>query len=361
MCLRLARHWQDRFDQTLMVWAPEAEELADAFGAVSGLRVVHRPSHAHSRLQQFRWCRDVILRDRPDAVVMHCFGVPHLIVALAARVAGIRAVGVWAGNPPPCDVQARWRFAGIVAVSRAIGCPIASCSGAVERELRALGRGLPRRSRVLSNGLDVADIRVRSERSRHQRRTTGPVIGMVSRLDPIKDHATLLKAFSILLEHVPAAELWIVGDGSRRAELEDMARDLGVSGSTRFFGNRPDVPELLGEMDVFAFSTTRDEGFGIALIEAMAARLPIVASNVAACREVLAGGRAGRLVQAQSASELAAALEHAIAHPAKWLPTIDAATHRIEREYSVAACGKAWEDILFPARKPNHTVAECAP
>ena len=75
-----------------------------------------------------------------------------------------------------------------------------------------------------------------------------------------------------------------------------------------FWGPRSDVPELLGQMDVFAFSTTRDEGFGIALIEAMAAGLPVVASDVPACREVLDDGAAGILVPAGDPAPLAQAI-----------------------------------------------------
>ena len=119
---------------------------------------------------------------------------------------------------------------------------------------------------------------------------------MVARLDPIKDQATLIRAFAQVVKEHPRAELWLVGDGTRAAELCELAAAEGVADGVVFWGPRSDVPELLGQMDVFAFSTSRDEGFGIALIEAMAAGLPVVASDVPACREVLGSGAAGVLV-----------------------------------------------------------------
>ena len=60
------------------------------------------------------------------------------------------------------------------------------------------------------------------------------------------------------------------------------------------------IPKLLGEAEIFAFSTTESEGFGIVLIEAMAANLPIIASDVSACREILLEGKAGLLVEPRS-------------------------------------------------------------
>ena len=69
-----------------------------------------------------------------------------------------------------------------------------------------------------------------------------------------------------------------------------------------FLGSRRDVPALLGQSDVFVFSTTKEEGLGTVLIEALAAGLPVVASDVPACREALEGGKWGALVPAADAA-----------------------------------------------------------
>ena len=117
------------------------------------------------------------------------------------------------------------------------------------------------------------------------------VIGMVARLDPIKDQATLIRAFADGREGAPAGGT--VADRGRREGVASCAiwPPPKASPTASSSGGRAATsPELLGQMDVFAFSTTRDEGFGIALIEAMAAGLPVVASDVPACREVLGDG-----------------------------------------------------------------------
>lgn len=360
MCLRLIRHWHTQFEQHLLAWGHENEGLADAFSSIPRLPISIRPCDLENRFRQWSWAKDVISRADPDAVLLHCFGVPHLLVASAARTVGIRSIAVKAGNPPPDGPFGRTQFAAIVAASRILKCPIGSCSTSVERELRSLRCGLPARSDVRQNGLDLADIQLRANRSRRQRQEAGPIIGMVARLDSIKDHTTLLAAFPHVLAAFPSAQLWIVGDGPLRMHLEEHAREVAISRSTRFFGNRADIPDLLGQMDVFAFSTTRNEGFGIALIEAMAAQVAIVASDVPACREVLANGQAGRLVEAKNANALADALIDVIAHPEKQAATIAAATRRAEQNYSIAACARRWEEMLFASRAPILEAAECA-
>jgi glycosyltransferase involved in cell wall biosynthesis len=114
-----------------------------------------------------------------------------------------------------------------------------------------------------------------------------------------------------------------------------------------FWGRREDIPELLGRMDVYAFSTTRDEGFGIALIEAMAAGLPVVASDVPACREVLAEGEAGRLVPAGDPDALASALRSLLRDPGLRAGWGARATARVRAAYAAERCAADWYRLLL--------------
>ena len=107
-------------------------------------------------------------------------------------------------------------------------------------------------------------------------------------------------------------EVWLIGEGSRRAELQQLIDELNVADSVRLLGSRRDVPSLLSQCDLFVFQALRDEGFGIALAEAMAARLPIVATNVGACHEVLDAGRCGLLVAEQDPQAMAAGILQAL-------------------------------------------------
>jgi glycosyltransferase involved in cell wall biosynthesis len=217
----------------------------------------------------------------------------------------------------------------------------------VERELKELGVGLPSGSLVIPNGVDTSNNAEKTGQGRQSRTGIGPVIGMTSRLDAIKDHQTLLRAFALLQRRIPESVLWIIGDGPLRQTLETIARDLGISASVKFLGNRNDVPNLLGQIDAFAFSTTRDEGFGIALIEAMAAGVPIVASDVAACREVLSDGEAGLLVPPADANALSEAMILSLEDDRVRQMLTQAAARRVRSHYSIEACAERFETLLF--------------
>jgi glycosyltransferase involved in cell wall biosynthesis len=219
---------------------------------------------------------------------------------------------------------------------------------------------MPARSAILPNAIGVADIVTAARRSREMRTDLRATIAMVSRLDVIKDHSTLLKAFATVQRDMPSAQLWIVGDGALRGNLEAQARALGLAEAALFLGNRPDVASLLGQVDVFAFSTTRDEGFGIVLIEAMAAGIPVVASDVAACREVLADGEAGLLVPPSDPAALASTIRQVLNSPELRERFASRALQRVRSEYSIESCARRWEAQLFGAPQSLKRFAECA-
>ena len=126
-------------------------------------------------------------------------------------------------------------------------------------------------------------------------------IVMIARLDLIKDQETLLKAFSKLKE--PFWKLKIIGDGPKMNSLKKLAINLSLPHEEIFCGLNKNIPMILGETDIFAFSTTEAEGFGKVLIEAMASKVPIIASDVSACREILLNGKGGVLVPPKNINE----------------------------------------------------------
>jgi glycosyltransferase involved in cell wall biosynthesis len=293
-------------------------------------------------------------------MIIHCFGMPHLLAAAAARAAGIENVVVKAGNPPPADRAARRRWRVVIMASRVLGCPIFSCSYSVDYELRKLHTGMPPGSAPLPNGIDVFDLGLVASRARLMRPPMGPIIGMIARLDPIKDHATLIRAFALVQRNLPEAQLWIIGDGALRQRLEAIVEENKVAAATRFFGDRTDIADLLGQIDFYAFSTTRDEGFGIALIEAMAAGVPIVATDVPACREVLANGEAGVLVPPGDPAAMASAILTLIRDDEACRQMVVRADNRVRSEYSIERNARRWASKLFGDSPLVQQVDQCA-
>ena len=93
-------------------------------------------------------------------------------------------------------------------------------------------------------------------------------------------------------------KLFLIGDGSLKSKLLlKLTKNLKLRNDVQFLGARNDIEKILDKIDIFVFSTTEDEGFGIAMAEAMGKGLPVIASDVGACREILQDGKFGSLVK----------------------------------------------------------------
>lgn len=121
------------------------------------------------------------------------------------------------------------------------------------------------------------------------------VVGHVGGLIPLRDQAVIMKALALVAKEVPNAYLVFIGDGPLRNQLEDQAAELGITGRVLFLGYRDDVPELLAVMDAYV-NMAHAEGFGIAVVEAMQAGLPVVLANAGALPELIEDGISGILV-----------------------------------------------------------------
>jgi len=138
--------------------------------------------------------------------------------------------------------------------------------------------------------------------------STSVRLGMVARLDPIKDHATVLRAFAIVKETWRHAELHLAGDGSERRSLENLARELGITNSVTFLGSIGNVPDFLRSLDLFVYGTTESEGMGSALAEAVCYGLPSVVTDLPVMREVVGDESFARLARPRDAGAFAAAM-----------------------------------------------------
>jgi len=113
----------------------------------------------------------------------------------------------------------------------------------------------------------------------------GPRLGMVARLDRIKDHKTIIRATALVAKIRPDIVVEFAGDGPLMRELQHEARCCGVADQVRFLGSMP-VGYLLASWDIYTHSTTDSEGMGTAVAEAMMSGLPCLVSDLAVMREV---------------------------------------------------------------------------
>ena len=162
-----------------------------------------------------------------------------------------------------------------------------------------------------------------------------PVLTMVARFAPQKDHETLLKAARRMKDEGRSFRLLLVGDdpfGSNRKKAEAVSRALGLEDQVTFTGIRDDVPDILSLTDVFVMPSLW-EGLGLVFLEAMAYSLPVVSNRVSAVPEIVEHGETGFLVPAGDAEALAAALSGLLDDP--------------ERAASMGKLGRARLELLF--------------
>jgi len=316
----------------------EAEALGWPVRELGVGRRIYGPGGLVGLARLFRLLREL----RPQVIHGYLFG-PNLFAALAGRLAGVPVVVVAKRNvdafETPRQVRAQ-RFAHRLATH------VTAVSEAVAGSAVALG--VPRaRVTVIPNGVDAGRFD-RPAPADAARRALGadaaPLVGSVGCLAPRKDQGTLLDALARLAGRGIAFRAALVGDGPERAALETRAAALGLAGRVRFLGERDDVDALLPGMDLFVLSS-REEGIPNALLEAMAAGRPCVATAVGGTPEVMRGGETGWLVPAADPDALAGALAEALARPDEARRRGAAAARAVRAEHGIEAMVRRHEEF----------------
>lgn len=268
--------------------------------------------------------------------VLHGHSGTLVPLALAGRLRGVPTVYTEHGYYPDEPSLARWVQA---LPARMVGRLVA-VSGALRATMQRRF-WLRKAPIVVENGVELPDPPPASERDR-LRRSVGAapdelVIGTVGRLVPVKDQASLIRAFARVRASVPALRLVIVGDGPERTALEALAGTLGLRADVVFTGARSDAAALTHGFDVYV-SSSISEGMPMAVLEAMAGGRAVVATRVGACDELLAHGDAGVLVPPGEPRALADAVLALVLDPARRAALGDAARARAEAHYRVESC-----------------------
>jgi glycosyltransferase involved in cell wall biosynthesis len=224
---------------------------------------------------------------------------------LAARLAGVRAIFPRRGIDYPLKDRWRYRFA----YTRLASMVIAN-SEATARALLRNAPWLPReRIVVIYNGVDPTPFATARPALRREYRLPprATVIGFVGQLDERKGIHYLLPAFRQVHRRHPEAVLLMVGEGPLRQWIVNTVRDYGLEDAVILAGFRDDIPAVMRSLDMLVLPSLW-EGFGIVLIEAMAAGKPVVSTAVSSMPEIVVDGTTGLLVPPADAEALAHAL-----------------------------------------------------
>jgi glycosyltransferase involved in cell wall biosynthesis len=342
-CLRLADSFNklNKFQNTFVALRAGDQVFHTRFKELEDGTTTILPTGRLARLIAFR---KAVKSAQPDAIIFHMYTIDAALMAVLARQIGIKQMIVISGSARPGVGTADWKVKSILALNRIASCPIIAASSWIESQISKTGP-LPQRSRVIYNGIDVTLFRNHRQEVLKQEPGSLWKLGMIARLDAVKDHSTLFDGFALFLEKHPQiqAELRIIGDGEMRKDLETKAKSLGLEGEIIFLGSRKDIPEQLADLDVFVFATKPDEGFGIVLTEALASGVPIIANDVPSSKEVLKDGAWGTLVPSTGPKAWADALEQHWRHG----PTIaPPPLSEIDKAYGLAQFRDAYLDVL---------------
>lgn len=293
----------------------------------------------------------LIKTNRVDIVHTHHF-TQLFFAALPARLAGARIIH----TEHECFSYMESAF------TRAMIKPLSSlCHGMTVVGPEVAGYfvrtiGIPRkRVLIIPNGVDITKFTSDRSTVRHELGIAEHemVIGTVGRLEPEKDQKTLLEAFRLVREVQPMARLVIAGSGGMAQELQSYARRIGIAEYTSFLGTRRDVPRLLSGMDIFVLSSVR-EGLPISLIEAMAARKPVVASDIGSVRDLVRHDENGLLAVPGDIAAFSRSLLRLIESSHLRERMGDAGRLTVERSFSLPVMIRAYEGLYRSALEKPH-------
>ena len=221
----------------------------------------------------------------------------------------------------------------------------------------------PERLQVLHNPVEERQLTQAREQVRGQLKLGAGdlVIGHVGGMIATRDQGTLLKAFREIQTQHPNAHLVLIGDGPLRGELVSLAGQLGISAAVHFIGYTAQVGDYLGAMDIYV-NTTLDEGFGIAVVEAMLAGLPVVLANAGAHPELITDGVHGVFYPGGDDRRLAQKILELLDQPDKRRRLGDAARETARARFApghyVSGYDAIIDDVLARSKKPRFQTAQ---
>jgi len=343
---------EGRWQRSLFLFERTGPYLSDVSPSIQ-VETAAAPSHVG------RWSalRRFVRRDRPDVVVAF---LSYLSVLAAVRAAAVGARVVFdVGTPVSAFLtdgdyawSRRW-LRQLFAAAMHLGCAasdrIVATSQGVADDLVASYGARAGRVAVVPNPVDLARLEAAAREPLDASTTARwwhPVIVAAGRLADVKNYPLLIEAFALLRERVPAS-LFILGDGREEADIRRMIHARGLDGCAHLCGFQSNPWMYIARADVFAL-TSRYEGFGNVLVEAMACGVPVVATASAGTREIITSGVDGLLVEPHEPSAFARALLQVLSDADLQRRMADAAKQKASR-YRTESVAHTYDRLLTEA------------
>lgn len=294
----------------------------------------------------FRWivrfCR-IVRQQNVSLIHAHEFRA-NAFGALVAKLCGIPLVGTVHGKSYYPDhakrrMAYRWvsRSARMVAVSHDLRRFLEERIGIAHDRITVIHNGV---DMIQQGSLD----QVRRLRSEFGFGEDEYVIGIVGSLYPVKGHADLFHALRTVLARHPKTRLLVIGQGDSEQILKKRVSDLGIERAVSFLGLRNDVPRVLPLLDLFVLPSL-SEGLSVALLEAMSAGVPVIASKVGGNPEIVVDRVTGYLVPPERSEELASRIIELMSNRESTRLLGQRGREWVAREFTAARMLERYQDL----------------
>lgn len=309
------------------------------------------PLEGSFHIQWFKTCFKLLRAE--NVVLIHAHEFSAIVYGwIVARLAGVPFVGTVHGKNYFWEKLRRRlayrlvsRSGRLVTVSEDLKQFLISAVGLSEARIQVIYNGIGNSSSVNDGDVD----RCRAELDL---KPGDPVIGAVGSLYPVKGHTYLLDAMPALIRQHPNITLLLIGSGDLEVGLKEQARRQGVEGRVRFLGLRKDIPRLLAVMDVFVMPSL-SEGHSLALLEAMLAGRPVVASRVGGNSELVLEGETGILVPSKDPEALTEAVHRLLDNRAMREAFGQRATRRVQQQFSARLMTDGYKRVYNDLLRSN--------
>lgn len=287
---------------------------------------------------------------RPDVVHTHRYVLrytllPAILARVPVRVHTVHSVAQKEVDLPGKLVhQIAFRWGGVLPVS-------------ISREVANTIRDMYGRkvnTPVIYNGIPTKEFAAKTGRD-NDKRKKDLILLHVGRFAPPKNHCLLIEAFALAVKEYPGMQLWLVGDGPLRAEVEALVKEKGLDEKIFFLGIRDDVSALLGNADIFVLPSDW-EGVPLTVLEAMSANKPVIATVVGGVPELIEDDISGILVPPQNPEALANAVLCLAKDPELRQKMGKAAQERAVAMFDISRAAREYEALYLKLLKESGRV-----
>jgi glycosyltransferase involved in cell wall biosynthesis len=343
----------ESWERSLYLFAREGPYLSEVSPSIQ----IADGGGGSSRAGQCLALRRFIRRVRPDLVVAF---LSYFSVLCAVRAAAVGARVVFDQGTPLSeflrDADYRWSrpwhrrvFAAATRIGYRAADLVVTTSRGVADDLEHSFGIKPDHIRVVHNPVDLKEIAAAAELPidpEHAALWRPPVIVAAGRLAEVKNYPLLIEALGIVRQRIPA-QLFILGQGDQEPLLRVLIETMGLGEAVHLCGFHVNPWKYIAKADVFAL-TSRYEGFGNVLVEAMACGVPVVATSTAGTREIVSVGEDGLLVDRHEPAAVAAALERVLSDAALRQRMSETARRHAER-YRAEVIGLEYDRVFAEA------------